>query len=148
MWTWENRKRSVLTGVHLKCVTFLQMFNSWHTHLLFQRLAAPHHVFVLYSAMFSSLAVIIHYKGLQSTVTSLHYDEVGLFELSQLNHPNVKRIHLCRCDAAECFSSMRRPFIFQSGAFAARGGSKDNNRTKKISLIGRLNRRAEIAREI
>lgn len=37
----------------------------------------PHSLFVLYSAMFLPHAIIIHYKGLQSTVTELYYDEVG-----------------------------------------------------------------------
>lgn len=97
----RGKTGAVLTGIHLKSVTFLQMYYSWNTP--FQWLPPPCHVFVLYSAMFSSLTVIIHYKGLQSTVTWLHYDEVGLFQLSQLDDPNVRQIHLCRCKAAVCF---------------------------------------------
>lgn len=59
---------SILTCIHLKCMTFLQMYNSLHIPA-FQQLPPSCRVFVLYSAMFSSPAIIIHYKGLQSTVT-------------------------------------------------------------------------------
>lgn len=53
----------------------------------------PHSIFVLYSAISLGRAIIIHYKGLQSTVTELHYDVVeALFEIAQLDNMKATAI--------------------------------------------------------
>lgn len=98
------------------------------THLLSRQLPSPLS-FVLYSAMFSPRAIIIHYKCLQSTVTELHYDEVGLFEFTQLDNLNAKQMHLCRCNAAtfRLFSHMKHPVTFHPDTFKMRLRSKCKN---------------------
>lgn len=100
-----GKTRTVLTGIHLKCVTFLQMYNSWHTPA-FQWLppSTLSFCFVFCHVLFPRCNYSLQGPSIPCDIAPLWW--------SGLVWALTAGFHLCRCKAAECFPEWDTPSFF------------------------------------